>query len=89
MCTGGAARRGAWWGAAHTVKATAAAVGPWAVCEAWGGEGRAPPTAAAAVRFAKGLAGRRGDKLGWGHAQILDKARAKAYKREPHQTRQK
>ena len=79
MCTGGAARRGAWWGAAHTVKATAAAVGPWAVCEAWGGEGRAPPTAATAV----------GDKLGWGHAQILDKARAKAYKGEPHQTRQK
>ena len=30
-----------------------------------------------------------GDKLGWGHTRILDKAPTKAYKTKPQQTKQK
>ena len=69
---------------------SAAAVGPGAVRGAWGGGPPEPQwaTAAAAMASAEGPGG-RGDKLGWGHIKILDKAPTEAYKTKPQQTKQK
>ena len=67
--------------------ATAAAVGPGAVRGAWG---RGPPELQWATAAAAAVGpGGGGDKLGWGHIKILDKAPTEAYKTKPQHTRQK